>query len=479
MLILVFIAISCFYPAIELTAGEKERGTLATLLTAPVEAAEIVMGKYLVVMTIGILAGLLNVSVMTLTVLRAVAGAAERGAEAPVAALPHLTPGLVLGLLAAVVLVAAVVAAVMLLAATFARSFRDANSLLTPVLLVVLAPAFLASFPSAALDARWAAVPIAGPVLWMKALLLDKAVGSEALGVVVSSAGTAFLLLGLATRVFGDERVLFASEGRRADARTLLLGAPQLGPGSALAFASVLFIGNFFLGAVLVPLHPLAAVLATQLVLHAGASWAFARWTRAPELLSVGRPEGGAARALAAAVLIGGAAWIGCSMPLVWLQGALVPGQEAASAALKGNLSLEGTPLVVVVLALAVVPAIAEELAFRGVVLGALSTRLRPASAILLSALLFAISHGSLFRLLPTLVLGVLLGLIARRTRTLWPSMLAHALNNGILLALDRASPEAVERLGAPTAWAAAGAAAVTVGVIALGIRLTRTTSAS
>jgi sodium transport system permease protein len=364
-----------------------------------------------------------------------------------------------------------------LVAATFARSFRDANSLLTPVLLVVLAPAFLASFPSAELDARWAVVPVAGPVLWMKALLLGKPVGSVALAVVGSSIAVAFLLLGLATRVFGDERVLFASEGRRADARTLFLGAPELGPGSALAFAATLFIGNYFATAFLVSVHPLAAVLTTQLLLHAGGAWLFVRWTRAPQLLSLGPSQIGAPRAVAGAVLIGGGAWLGISMPIVWIQSALVPGQEAVSAALKQSMSLEGTPLVLLIVVLAVVPAIAEELAFRGVVLGALRLRMSPGGAIFLSALLFSMAHGSLFRVLPTLVLGLFLGHLAQRTRTLWPSMLAHALNNGILLALDRAAPHTVAGLGSPTAWAGVGLAAVALGLVMTNARLTRATA--
>ncbi len=476
MLILVFIAISCFYPAIELTAGEKERGTLATLLTAPVTAAEIVLGKYLAVVTIGVLAGLLNVTVMTLTVMRAVAGATgpNEGGAVPVAALPQPTAEMLLGLLLAVLLVTAVIAAVMIVAATFARSFRDANNLLTPVLLVVMAPAFLASFPSAELDARWAVVPIAGPVLWMKALLVDKAVGGAAAAVIGASIGSAFLLLGLATRIFGDERVLFASEGRRADARALFLGAPELGPGSALAFASLLFIGNYFFSAFLGGLHPLGAVLITQLGLHVGLSWAFVRWARAPQLLPLGGSALGAPRALLGASLIGGGAWIGVSMPLVWAQSALVPGQDAVSAALKSSLSLDGVPLPLVVLVLSLVPAVAEELAFRGVVLGALLRRMRTPGALVLQALLFALLHGSLFRMLPTFVLGLLLGALAVRTRTLWPSMLAHALNNGILVALDRASPAAVAGLGSPTPWAILGLTATVAGLITIFGGLTR-----
>ena len=468
MLILVFIAISCFYPAIELTAGEKERGTLATLLTAPVHAAELVAGKYLAVVTIGTLAGLLNVVVMTLTVMRAMAGVSEHTGRGEISALPQPTPTMIIGLLIAVLLVAALVGAVMIVAATFARSFRDANNLLTPVLLVVMMPAFLASFPSAELDARWAAVPIAGVVLWMKALLLGRGTWDVAVGVIGASIGASVLLLGLATRIFGDERALFASEGRRADARTLFLGAPDLGPGSALAFASMLFIGNYFLSAFLLQAHPLVAVAILQIGLHFGLSYAFVRWTKAPDLWPLGRPW--MKEAYPAAILFGLLTWVGVSIPLAWIVGMLVPGQDAAAKALESQLDLSGVPLPLVLIALAVLPAIAEELAFRGVVLGALRRRMSTTGALVLQAILFGLLHGSLFRLLPTAVLGLFLGLLAVRSRSLWPSIVAHALNNAVLVTLDRLAPEAIAGLGTPSA----APLPVFIGLMGLAIVLAR-----
>jgi ABC-2 type transport system permease protein/sodium transport system permease protein len=85
---------------------------------------------------------------------------------------------------------------------------------------------------------------------------------------------------------------------------------------------------------------------------------------------------------------------------------------------------------------MAVVPAIFEELCFRGFIFGALRTRLSALLTIVVSALLFGVFHEILYsgRLLPSTFLGLVLGWVRLRTRSVLPAILLHALNNGLLL---------------------------------------------
>jgi sodium transport system permease protein len=464
MLILTFIAISCFYPAIDLTAGEKERGTLATLLTAPIETSEVVLGKYFAVVSIGTIAGLINVTVVTATLLRALASAPRDSRLA----LPEPTIGMGLGMLAAVLLLSLFIASVMLLAATFARSFRDASNLLAPVLLALLAPAFLAALPSAKLTPAWGAVPVAGVVLWMKALLLDRTTLEGVISAIAATLGATVLLLAIATRVFKDERVLFSGEGPRADLRGLLAEAPEPGVAVAVAFASLLFVGDYFGGVLIERLPALFGVVLVQIGVHALPSLAIAAWMskKIPPrtLIPLGAMKESSVRGSIAAVLIGLGAWLGVGLPIVWLQSKLLPGQDAASEALRAMLGLEGAPILLLLLCLAIVPAFAEELAFRGVMLGLLRARLSIGSAILIQAIAFGLLHGSVFRLLPTATLGLFLGILAVRTRSLWPGIVAHALSNGIVVIVDRFSTEELaERFTGPSPLAILGLAALAI----------------
>jgi membrane protease YdiL (CAAX protease family) len=85
-------------------------------------------------------------------------------------------------------------------------------------------------------------------------------------------------------------------------------------------------------------------------------------------------------------------------------------------------------------LLLTLLPALCEEVLFRGSVLGLLRLRLPTWAAVLLQALAFALLHGMALRVAPTLALGLVLGLLRVRTGSLWPGVLVHALHNAVLL---------------------------------------------
>ena len=96
-------------------------------------------------------------------------------------------------------------------------------------------------------------------------------------------------------------------------------------------------------------------------------------------------------------------------------------------------------PLWFVILTLAIVPAIFEELCFRGFIFGALRSRLSGSATIAASAVLFGVFHEILSsgRMLPSTLLGLVLGWVRLRTRSVLPGMLLHALNNSLLLTVS------------------------------------------
>lgn len=126
-------------------------------------------------------------------------------------------------------------------------------------------------------------------------------------------------------------------------------------------------------------------------------------------------------------------------------------------------------PFVVDAVVLALLPALCEEALFRGALLGAL----RPAgrgAAVGATALLFGFYHGSAWKVVPTGLLGVLLGTVALRARSLWPAVAAHLANNVLVLLLVRSGWESPPALGSVRGLALVAAAllAVTAGLWAL-----------
>lgn len=452
-LVLLFVALSSLYPAIDLTAGEKERRTLATLLTTPVPLPSLVLGKLLAVVTVGTLAGLLNVAALGLTFLRVLHSTEPGGAAAALSF--SVDAGTALGLLGAVLAAAFPLGAMMLLFASFARSFRDANLLLSPVLLLAMVPAAVVMLPGATIDSGFSLVPVANAALWMKALLSGPVPGERVLLVLLSSAGLTTVLAAGVVRAFQDERALFSTEGRRADFARLLFAPPRPGLGSALAFVAIGFAVTFFVGLVVGP-RPIPTVLATQVFGYLAPSLALALWMRpqlAPHaLLASSSPR---PLALLAGALLGLSGWMGVSLPMGWLTELVIPGQAEAAADFSAALDLNAQPLWVLLLTAAALPALAEELAFRGVVFRLLGSG---RGALWGQAVLFGLVHGSLYRFLPTFGLGLALGAIRARTGSVWPGVIAHAMTNAILISAERLlEPSQLEALGSPSPWALLG----------------------
>lgn len=118
---------------------------------------------------------------------------------------------------------------------------------------------------------------------------------------------------------------------------------------------------------------------------------------------------------------------------LVLAAGFLPGASEGADLTRVFGPSVAGAALTV--LTVAVIGPALEELLLRGVVLGAVRRRLGDWPAVVITALVFAALHASVWSLLPLTVLGIGLGWLATRSRTLWPSILAHVLYNGVLVA--------------------------------------------
>ncbi len=176
------IIILCFtgamYPAMDLTAGEKERGTMETLLCSPVARVDIVLGKFLMVLTSSLSAMILSLTSMAVSF--AVGGSFLSGGQAKAAAaasagagdaMMMIDPYGIFGVLAMVLPVAVLFSAVLLTVSLFAKSFKEAQSYVGPMVFIVLLPAMIGMLPGIELNVRLALVPILSLSLVCKEML--------------------------------------------------------------------------------------------------------------------------------------------------------------------------------------------------------------------------------------------------------------------------------------------------------------------
>ena len=204
---IIFCMMGSMYPAIDLGAGEKERGTLETLLLAPIKRYQIVLGKFLVVFTAGVTAALLSLTGMGVMLLFKVR---EIPSDVPIGEV-LLSISVVDLLLIASMLIptAAIFASLMLSVSIYARSFKEASSYCGPLNFLAIVPALIAMLPVVSLDWYWAMVPITNVSLAIKELIKGTMNYEMFIAILGSSVIIAGVLLLFSAKWFERESVLF------------------------------------------------------------------------------------------------------------------------------------------------------------------------------------------------------------------------------------------------------------------------------
>jgi len=210
-LIIVLCLTGAMYPATDVTAGEKERGTLEAVLCCPIGRTELVFGKFLMVLTASIgtvVLSLLSMGATFQLAKRIVAGSAPREVLQSIATVD-------LGELAGVFLmllpVAVMLSAALLMVGLFSKSFREAQSYCGPLMLVAMVPAFGAALPGVELNASLAMVPLLNVSLVCKEIMAGAWHWNYILLIFGSACLYATAALATTVWMFHREEVLFQS----------------------------------------------------------------------------------------------------------------------------------------------------------------------------------------------------------------------------------------------------------------------------
>jgi ABC-2 type transport system permease protein/sodium transport system permease protein len=469
------------YPAIDLTAGERERGTLEMLVAAPIPRFGVLLAKYVAVLAVALLTAAANLLTMTVTIMVSGLGKALFG-EAGMSA------GVIAAVFGLLLLFAAFFSAVLLAITSSARSFKEAQAYLIPLMLVSLAPGMLSLMPDVELSGLLLVTPLANIVLLGRDLLALKAGGAATTTVVASTLLYAAAAIAVAARIFGSESVLYSTQSGWSD----LFRRPrvaQSAPSVTAAFVTLALVFPAYflllglsghLGDEVGPQQVLMVVITA--VVFGGIPWVACRVRRVPIAPAFRLPVAAPAVFFGAA-LMGLASWtVSEELVLVIhkLRGAVVDPKlvEVLSAFAA---KLRTLPVAVVLLTMAVVPAFFEEFFFRGYLFAALGSRTTPATTIFATALLFGFFHVvapnplASERLASSTLVGLVLGWVRWRSGSLLPGIVLHTLHNGIVVLLAYYKPELEARgIGIseshflPAGWVAGGAAAACLGALVL-----------
>jgi sodium transport system permease protein len=437
-------------PAMELTTGERERGTILTLLTAPVPSWVLVCGKWLAVQCLTLFSGALNLLSLGLLLVHGLHLFPEIAEDF------QLPTGGGVWLHAGIAVLALVLtfASATLAAGCAAPSRKDAEPYTAPLILLAFVVSGLVHLPGMEMSWALALTPLFGPTLLLRSALVTGVPWSLSLVTLLGSVGWSVALVALSTRLFASERsregglARWWSEGRRSAG-----GPPDaFGAGAWFVFTLALL---YYGGTLLQAWSPQWGLLATLWGLFLLPTLGFARlrgWSLGQTF--AWRPAQPGWWLLAAVLGVAGPLWMASAMQ--GLIGWLAPVSEASRAeALEMLQAYFPRPasaagwLWLLFLA-AVSPAVCEEHLCRGLLLQGLRREWSAGWAVLLSALAFGILHLSLERLPATTLLGLVLGWITLRSGSIGPAILLHAVHNGTTLVVGYTAGAWLE---APPAW--------------------------
>lgn len=463
--LLVIMAVTgAFYPAIDLCAGEKERGTMETLLICPATRTEIVVGKFFTVMLFSSATALLNLLSIGLTGRHMVSMKAV-GALAKAGDISLPPPMALVWVLVLLIPLSALFSALCLALATFARSTKEGQYYLSPLLMVTMGLTVFCLSPGVDLTPLYSVMPIAGIALLLKGLLLSPLHAGSfywyAIPVLITSFGYSALALWWAIEQFKREDVLF----REAERFEIGLWVRHLlrdkEPTPSFTEAGFCFV-------LIMLLQFVAMSVFARAIGEAGTAEASATAVRVlmiQQIAIVASPALFMGIMLTTSLrntfrlhwppwpVLGAALVLPCVLqPLTLelqanMQRWFFPPVPKAVEGVMQSMNDPHTPLWLTLLAFAVFPAFCEEIAFRGFILSGFSRQGRIWLAIGISSVLFGMMHIISQQVFNAALLGIVLGMLAVRGNSLWPCILFHLMNNALAILPSRLDPKVQQAL--------------------------------
>ena len=426
--ILVFILIimvinGAYYPSIDLIAGEKERGTLETVLVSPVSRGSVVLGKYLAVFSISVATAILNLGSMGLT-FSYMAGSLSGVENVNFS----ISGGNIILILLMLLPLSGLFSAVFLAISSFAQSYKEGQHYLTPVFIVGELPAFAALVPGLKSSVASSFVPVMNIALVFKGMLLGEGNWLHLAIAFLSSLLYAAVMIKLSVSLLQKEEVLVGT-GKPFAFLLHTRKLPDILDSTLLVIFSLLLL--VFVGAPLQAKNIFNGLLITELILVLLPIILAIRVFKidARDRLMLNPPT---VSDTIFTLIVALGAWIAVSG---WqaLQSHFLPMPDLYIDQMEKLISTSGTrPLLYLVAMLGVLPGICEEYLFRGYMLSGYRQRLSNTGAIFLVAVAFGAFHLDPYRFVGATALGAILGFIAVRGNSLYLPMLAHIANNSL-----------------------------------------------
>lgn len=444
MVLISMIMLGAFYPAVDVTTGEKERGTLETLLTLPVTNFQMVMSKFIAVSIVACVTTTVSMLAIGGSVLFLMLGIPEdmtsEVTQFPLETILSSIPVLLLALIAT----ALFITALCMCFCVFAKSSKEANNYMTPIMLVIMIVSMVGMVPTIELNYVYAIIPIVNVSLLIKQVLSQHLDLSLALTTVGVNFVYSVLTIWILAKMYDSEDIMF-SDGFRSfrlfQKRSDIKKGTIPATGDVLICLVVVYLLMIYVGGIFSARDAFVGTIVTQVIIFAAPillTWYMK--TDKKELFSLKAPK---LYMIPASFLL----YVGTllvELVAVYFLTKMFP--ESTENMNETFHEITRHSFLAVAFVIAVMPAIGEELLFRGLTLGSLNSKHKAVWAILVSSLIFGLYHGSVVKLLPTTMLGACFAYIVYKGGSIYITMALHFLNN-LLSVISMKKQELLENL--------------------------------
>lgn len=408
--------------AADLVAGEKERKTLETLLVSAAGRVELVFGKYLTIITLGLINVIVNLFSISLSMKFMLSNATSEMANT------QLPLNAIFILILAMVPLATLFAAILLSISTFSRNMKEARSYEQPLMIVAMLLSMVSFLPAVEMNNLMALVPVINIALLFKAVMINEYTLMQLLLTIGSTLILDVLAIWGTIKLFTTESVLFRSEDDGGGLKSVKKNKSGFfNPYNGIVYFSLALVVLYYLGSYMQMKDLMRGLINTQVFIIALPVLLILRILKLnpKQILRLKMP--GKEIFVIPFIAIPMALIVSLLMQFVDM---LFPFPSEYLEQL-GKLFTMDTSTWKMLLVMAVLPGLCEELLFRGFMIRFFE-KYGYKQATIISALLFAAFHLDPIRFFPVFLLGMVLGYLTLHSGSIYNAMLSHAINNGL-----------------------------------------------
>lgn len=414
--------------ASDLVAGEKERGTLETILVSAAKRNELVVGKYLTIITISIITVLCNLFSMYFSFSHIIS---QAGAEITDIQLPLGNFALILILMLPLI---TFFSAILLSISTYSRNIKEAQSYQMPLIFGSIMLSMVSFLPGFELNTGFALVPIVNFALMIRDIMLSDFNLQYFIMIIIYTIVLDVILIGISIKLFNSESVLFRTEEEKS-LKFWGKGKKDIfSPNFVMLVYFVLLLGLYYLGTKWQSADMMNGLIKTQLLLILLPPILILRISKTDIKSTLRLHSTKPANFLMALIAVIPA------LVIVGIIGQVIniffPISESYLKGMSEFLTAQEGSFWFSIFVIGILPGICEETLFRGYIIRGFQKQ-GITRAIVISGILFGIYHLDPFRLVPASLLGMWMGYLLLKTNSIFVPMFAHFVNNSLAVLLN------------------------------------------